>query len=232
MAPANEQHIEQAETAPINEQAAMPSRMEFHAALGERHGAENQRLISQACVGIAGLGGLGSAVALHLARLGVGKLILVDFDNVDLSNLHRQQYALAHLGMPKTEAIAQQISAINPYVELELHQVKVTLENAAALFKDCTVVCEAFDKPDQKAMLIETLLADLPGTPLVSGSGMAGIASANAIQTTHPLARLYVCGDGTTDVAEAGSLISPRVGVCAGHEANMVLRLILGENEP
>ena len=209
-----------------------PSREEFHAALAERHTETYQQLIEQACVGIAGLGGLGSAVALHLARLGVGKLVLADLDTVDLSNLHRQQYAIAHLGMPKTEAIAQQIRAIDPYVELELHQVKITPENAPEIFRDCQIVCEAFDQPDQKAMLIETLLAQLPETVVVSGSGMAGIDSANSITTTHPLERLYVCGDGTADVAEAGSLVSPRVGVCAAHEANMVLRLILGMDEP
>ena len=232
MAHVNEQRTPQLEVACDRGPQSIPSREEFRSALAQRHGAENQQLIEQACVGIAGLGGLGSAVALHLARLGVGKLVLADFDTVDLSNLHRQQYALVHLGMPKTEAIAQQIRAINPYVELELHSVKITSENAPVLFKDCTIVCEAFDQPDQKAMLIETLLTELSGTPLVSGSGMAGADSANAIKTTHPLARLYVCGDGSTDVAEAGSLVSPRVGVCAGHEANMVLRLILGMSEP
>ena len=231
MARANEQFTVQAETTPANAQQ-IPTREEFRAALAQRHGEENQQLIERACVGIAGLGGLGSAVALHLARLGVGKLVLADLDTVDLSNLHRQQYALAHLDMPKTEAIAQQIHAINPYVELELYHVKLTPENAPAIFKDCAIVCEAFDQPDQKAMLIETLLTELPETMLVSGSGMAAIDSANLIQTTHPLARLYLCGDGTTDVAEAGSLISPRVGVCAGHEASMVLRLILGMSEP
>lgn len=210
----------------------IPSREDLHRALVARHGAENQELLDHACVGIAGLGGLGSAVALHLARLGVGKLVLADLDTVDISNLHRQQYAIGHLGMPKTEAIAQQIRAIDPYIELELHQVRITPENAESIFADCSIVCEAFDASDQKAMLIEVLLSTLPDVMVVSGSGMAGIGSANSIETTHPFSRLYVCGDGTNDVAQVGSLVSPRVGACAAHEANMVLRLILGMGEP
>lgn len=208
------------------------SRAEFEAALIERHGAVNQEKLSHARIGIAGLGGLGSAVAFHLARLGVGTLVLVDFDDVDLTNLHRQQYTLAHLNTPKTEALASQLSSINPFITLETHQIRIDGTNAATLFDGCDVVVEAFDQADQKAMLIETLLGSLPNTKIVSGSGMAGMDSANTISTKRALANLYLCGDGSSDVAEAGTLVSPRVGVCAGHQANMVLRLILGETEP
>lgn len=208
------------------------SREAYFAALAKRHGAENQQKLARARVGIAGLGGLGSAAACHLARLGVGTLVLVDFDVVDVSNLHRQQYTCAQVDMKKTEALAETLRAINPFVELELHSVKVTAENASTLFASCPIVCEAFDEPDQKALLVETLLATCPDTTIVSGSGMAGMGSANTIHTRKALERLYLCGDGCTDVAIEGSLASPRVGVCAGHQANMVLRLILGETEP
>lgn len=208
------------------------SREAYFAALAKRHGAENQQKLARARVGIAGLGGLGSAAACHLARLGVGTLVLVDFDVVDVSNLHRQQYTCTQVGMKKTEALAETLRAINPFVELELHSVKVTAENASTLFAGCPIVCEAFDEPDQKALLVETLLVTRPDTTIVSGSGMAGMRSANTIRTRKALERLYLCGDGCTDVAAEGSLASPRVGVCAGHQANMVLRLILGETEP
>lgn len=208
------------------------SRAEFEAALVERHGTDNQQKLTHARIGIAGLGGLGSAVAFHLARLGVGTLVLIDFDEVDLTNLHRQQYALAHVGMPKTKALASQLSSINPFITLETHQVKIDETNAVVLFDGCDVVVEAFDRPEQKAMLIETLLCSLPDTKIVSGSGMAGMDSANSITTKRALANLYVCGDGSNDVAEAGTLVSPRVGICAGHQANMALRLVLGETEP
>lgn len=210
----------------------IPSRDAFEAALVSRHGAENQEKLARACVGVAGLGGLGSAIAIHLARLGVGKLVLADFDVVDISNLHRQQYFLSHLGMKKIDALAAQLHAINPFITLETHGMKITAENASSVFAGCNIVCEAFDKPDQKALLVETLLSELPQIRVVSGSGMAGFGSANSIQTSRPLERLYICGDGLSDVAEKGTLASPRVGVCAGHQANMIMRLIFGEVEP
>ena len=197
-----------------------------------RHGVENQHRFAQARVGVAGLGGIGSAVALHLARLGVGELVLVDFDTVDVTNLHRQQYQIAQIGQPKTEALAAQIRTIDPYLTVETHQTRVDARNAGKLFAGCTVVCEAFDAPEAKALLVETLLAELDDAIVVSGSGMAGFGTANSIATSHPLERLYICGDGTSDVDAEGTLTSARVGVCAAHQAHMTARLILGEVEP
>lgn len=205
---------------------------QLHAALVERHGADIQQKLDHAAVGIAGLGGLGSNIAVFLARLGVGRLVLVDFDTVEVSNLNRQHYTMRDLGRPKADALRDQLIEINPYLDYETYTTRVTPENAPQLFADCDVVCEAFDRADQKAMLIETLLAHLPDTPIVSGSGMAGCGSANAIRTERRFTRLYLCGDGTSDIADGVGLMAPRVAVCAAHEATMVLRLLLGYTEP
>lgn len=216
----------------IRERSNPPTQEQLREARVARHGAEQQAKLEAAHVGIAGLGGLGSLIAIHLARAGVGTLVLADFDHVDITNLHRQQYDASQVGMAKTDALAERLRAIDPFIELELHPVRITADNAREIFTGCTVVCEAFDQADQKVMLVETLLEELPGTPIVSASGMAGLASANTIQTTHPLRDLYLCGDASSDVEEMGTLIASRVGVCASHQANMVLRLILGETEP
>lgn len=208
------------------------TREQLRAALAARHGAEAQAAFERASVGIAGLGGLGSHVAEHLARLGIGRLVLVDCDVVEPTNLNRQRYDLRHLGMPKAEALAEQLRAINPYTAYEPHMECVVPERVAPLFADCAVVCECFDEPDQKAMLVEAVLADLPGVPLVAASGMAGSGSANELRTVRPLSNLYLCGDGVSDVAVADFLGSPRVGVCAAHQATMVMRLLLGYREP
>lgn len=205
---------------------------QLHAALVERHGADIQQKLDRAAVGIAGLGGLGSNIAVFLARLGVGRLVLVDFDTVEVSNLNRQHYTMRDLGRPKADALRNQLIEINPYLDYETYTTRVTPENAPQLFADCDVVCEAFDRADQKAMLIETLLAHLPDTPIVSGSGMAGCGSANAIRTERRFTRLYLCGDGASDIADGVGLMAPRVAVCAAHEATMVLRLLLGYTEP
>lgn len=195
----------------------------------ERHGAEAVKKLQNACVGIAGLGGLGSHIAVSLARMGVGKLVLADFDRVDVTNLHRQQYFVEQVGLPKTEALADTLRKIDPWIQLELHPVRLTPENIPTIFGNCPILCEAFDKAEEKAMLLETVLTELPHTTVVSGSGMAGTGSANEIQTRKAMNRLYVCGDGKTDVAEYGSLFASRVAVCAGHQAHMVLRRLLGE---
>lgn len=205
---------------------------ELHAALVERHGVDVQAKLDRACVGVAGLGGLGSHIAVLLARLGVGRLVLADFDTVDVTNLHRQNYTMQDLGRAKADALHTQLMAINPYLDYRAYTIRVTHENAAALFADCDVVCEAFDRADQKAMLIEALLAGLPDTVVVSGSGMAGYGSANEIHTERRFARLYVCGDGTSDIADGIGLLAPRVALCAAQQATMALRLLLGRTEP
>lgn len=197
----------------------------------QRHGEEAVKKLQNACVGIAGLGGLGSHIAISLARMGVGKLVLADFDRVDVTNLHRQHYFVNQIGCLKTEALADTLRKIDPWIQLELYPVRLTPENIPTIFGSCPILCEAFDKAEEKAMLLETALAGLPHITVVSGSGMAGAGSANEIQTRKAMKRLYVCGDGETDVAEYGSLFASRVAVCAGHQAHMVLRLLLGEDD-
>ena len=208
------------------------SREELRRARVERQGEAVVRQLESAVVGIAGLGGLGSHIAVSLARLGVGKLVLADFDRVDVTNLHRQQYFVEQLGRYKTDALAETLRRVDPWLFCELHPVRLTPENLPGIFAGCSVLCEAFDRPEEKAMLIETALTELPHTVVVSGSGMAGTGSANTIQTVRAMNRLYLCGDGETDVATSGSLTASRVSVCAGHQAHMVLRLLLGDETP
>jgi len=187
---------------------------------------------TKAKIGIAGLGGLGSNIAMMLARSGIRHFVLADFDTVDESNLNRQHYFPAHLGRKKTECMKEQLLALNPALELEIYDTYIDSANAAAIFKGCAIVCEAFDKPECKSELVSTLLSQLEDTIIISGSGMAGFESANTIVTKHPLKRLYMCGDGITDVSVHGRLSAPRVQICAGHEANMVLRLLHGITQP
>lgn len=208
------------------------SENEMDALLIERHGIEYHRKIKSAHVAVAGLGGLGSNVAVMLARAGVGSLHLVDFDRVDGSNLNRQIYKMKHLGMKKTEALTEEIREINPYIRIAADTVKVTEENAGEIFAADAIICEAFDAAENKAMLVSTLLSRLPETVIVAGSGMAGFGSGNRIRTRKRMRRLYLCGDETSDIADGICLMAPRVTLCAAHQANMILRLILGETEP
>ena len=209
----------------------MPSKDEWIKALNDRHGEDLQNKISSTTVGICGLGGLGSNIAITLARAGVGKLILIDFDKVDITNLHRQQYKASQVGMYKTEALRDNLAEINPYLESEIQTVCVTEKNAKELLKDCDIICEAFDNAECKAMLTNLVLEEMPEKYIVAASGMAGMESANSIHTRKVTKRFYLCGDEISDASDGIGLVSSRVMLCAAHQAHMVLRLIANEFE-
>ena len=210
----------------------VPTREEFYAALAQRHGAERQARFQAARAAVCGLGGLGSNIAVLLARAGVGELLLIDFDRVDMSNLNRQQYFVEQLGRLKAEALPETLSHINPYCKITAKALKITEGDIPGLFDGCDVVCEAFDRPEAKAMLVQGVLEHYPRTPLVSGVGMAGLDSANLIRTRRVGKNLYLCGDGVSEVADGLPLISSRVAVCAAHQATMILRILAGETAP
>jgi len=177
---------------------------------------------------ILGLGGLGSNVAVLLARSGIGSLKLVDFDTVETSNLNRQQYRISHIGMKKTEAIKIIIKEINPFVEIETLDIKVDRENIYSIVGNIEIVVEAFDRAETKAMTLEELLTN-KNKIVVSASGMAGLGPANEIITRKIKDNFYLIGDNYSDYEEYSGIMSTRVMLCAAHQANIVLRLILGE---
>lgn len=210
----------------------IPSREVMREALNIRHGEDLQNKISAARVAVCGLGGLGSNIAIALARAGVGHLHLIDFDRVDLTNLNRQQYAVGQLGQYKTDALRETLSLVSPYCDVTCDTIQVTEENLPDLLKTEDYICEAFDRAEAKAMLVSGVLEHFPEKYLVAGSGLAGLGSANTIQTRRVSKRFYLCGDGTSDSSVGLGLVASRVLVCAAHEANMILRLIAGETEP
>lgn len=177
---------------------------------------------------ILGLGGLGSNIAVLLARSGIGYLKLVDFDIVEASNLNRQQYRISHIGIKKTEVMKSIIREINPFVEVDILDIKVDRENIYSIVGDIEIVVEAFDRAETKAMTLEELLTD-KNKIVVSASGMAGLGSANEIVTRKIKDNFYLIGDNYSDYEEYSGIMSTRVMLCAAHQANMVLRLILGE---
>jgi len=207
----------------------IPTREEWTAALNERHGTDLQKKFDAATIAVCGLGGLGSNIAISLARAGIGRLILIDFDRVDITNLHRQQYRADQIGIYKTEALTEILKGIAPYIEIETHTVRLTEENSAELLKDADIVCEAFDSPDAKAMLVDVVLERLPGSYIVAGSGMAGMATPNSIVTRRLTERFYLSGDGVSDVNDDIGLVAPRVMLCAAHQAHTALRILAGE---
>jgi len=208
-----------------------PSSEEFESLMVARHTPGIHQKIKKSVVGIAGLGGLGSTIAIALARIGVGKLILVDFDVVEPSNLNRQQYFIHQIGMSKVEALQKNIAMINPYVKIQTHQEKLDRNNVERIFREARVVVEAFDRAEEKAMLINVISEKMSDKYIVAASGVAGYGDNNEIKTTRFSSKVFIVGDQKTAAQPGVGLMAPRVGIAAHHQANTVLRILLGEEK-
>lgn len=187
---------------------------------------EIKHKLSCKVVGIAGIGGLGSNCAAALARVGVGTLIIADFDVVSESNLNRQYYFFDQVGKKKSLAMRENILKINPSVNVITHDVILTRNNILPIFKECDVIVEAFDQADQKEILIETVLTEMPGKPLVIGLGMAGWGMNDSIHC-RKVDNIYICGDEVSEIGPDLPPIAPRVGMVANMQANVVVEILL-----
>lgn len=214
----------------IIEKGKMPSEKQLQFMMSARNTPGVYERLRDARVAVAGLGGLGSSIALQLARTGIGYLHLIDFDVVEPSNLNRQQYRICDLGMNKTDAMKKEIKEINPYIKVVTDCIRVDEENILKLFNEDEYICEAFDNPEAKAVLVNGVLEHCPDKIIVAASGMAGFESSNSIVTKKITDNFYICGDGTNGSEPGRGLMAPRVTICAGHQSNMILRLILGKD--
>jgi len=209
----------------------IPSALDMERTLAARHHPEIQRCFQKASVGIMGLGGLGSAVALSLVKIGIGHLILADYDVVVLSNIHRQHYFIDQIGQLKITALKKTLVRSNPFVAIKTLNVKLTEQSIPRLFSGVDVLVECFDNPAMKAAALRTVLQHLPNTGYIGSSGMAGYGSGNTIVSRRIKPGVYIVGDNTTEVGDNTPLFAPRVGIAAHHQANQVVRLLLGVDE-
>lgn len=184
--------------------------------------------LQKAVIGIAGAGGLGSNIAVSLARAGIGKLVVADFDKIEPSNLNRQQFFIDQIGMPKVIALLENLNKISPFTKYQVHEIKLNEENIPFIYKDVDIMVEAFDKAEMKKMLIETWLTNFPDKPIIAASGLAGWGK-NELLHSRKIDNLYICGDEITDLQTGISPMAPRVGIVANMQANLVLELILNE---
>ena len=185
--------------------------------------------LKQAVVGIAGLGGLGSTVAAALCRGGIGRLIIVDFDKVDKSNLNRQQYFTDQIGRHKVDATIENLRRINSDVKIDGYREKLTADNIPEIFAEADVIAECFDSAQAKQMIVETVLSRMDTRMIVSASGLAGYGNSNAIQTWRVSDRLIMTGDGESGIEQNKILTAGRVGIAACHQANAIFEIIVDE---
>lgn len=186
-------------------------------------------------VAILGLGGLGSNTAMNLARSGVSNIKIIDFDTVDPSNLNRQNYYIDQIGMKKTRASLENLMRINPYLNIEIVDDYLSRDNFDSHLIDADIIVEAFDNPKSKADLARHFLEDSNGIYLdkylITSSGMAGFYSSNIVKTKRLKDRLYICGDLKNSAKEFEGLMAARVNIVAGHQANCVIRILMGNME-
>lgn len=193
-----------------------------------RHTPGVQAKVKDRVIGIMGLGGLGSVVAVALARIGVGTLLLADYDVVEPSNLNRQQYFVDQVGLKKTDAMRQNLARVNPYLKVETFDDELTETNIPLVFQDVDVLVECFDGARMKATALRVAMTSLPTVGYVGASGLAGFERNDLITTRKIRPNVYVVGDGEAEAKPGQGLMAPRVGIAAHHQANQVLRILLG----
>ncbi len=190
---------------------------------------EIKSILATKTVGIAGCGGLGSNCAVALARVGIGKLVLADFDLVTENNLNRQFFFRDQIGMLKVTALKLNIERIDPKVKVYPFDIRLCQNDILDLMSKCDVIVEAFDKAEMKHMIIDTVMNFLPSTHLVMGVGMAGWGDNNILKTVYS-DKLIVCGDQINEISSHSPPIAPRVSIVANMQANAVLEILLGSN--
>ena len=207
----------------------VPTKDELEAFLVARHTPNVYEKLKKASVGIAGAGGLGSNIALSLARIGVGNIKIVDFDIVEPSNLNRQQYYIKDIGEYKVNALKRNLREVNPFINVIAIIERLNKDNIKESFDDVDIIIEAFDNPECKAEISNVVLTEMRDKVLIASSGMASYYHSNDIITRRINNRFYICGDGVNEAKEGSGLMAPRVAICANHMANCALRIILGE---
>ena len=191
-----------------------------------RHDPKILPALRAGVVGIAGAGGLGSNAAVALARAGIGKLIIADYDRIEMSNLNRQQYFWAQIGKVKVRALLENLRKISPFSEYVGHHVRLTPKNIPRIFKTVDVMIEAFDLADQKEMLLENWISHFPDKPIIMASGLSGFGKNQKLRTRR-IGNVYICGDEESEAEEGISPMAPRVGIVANMQANLAVELLV-----
>jgi sulfur carrier protein ThiS adenylyltransferase len=191
-----------------------------------RNSPAMNEVLPRCSVGVAGCGGLGSNAAIALARAGVGRLIIADFDIVEPSNLNRQYYFIQDIGKFKVHSLAEKLQSINPDLKVVLHNIQISPDKVAELFGDADLLIEAFDRAESKKWLIESWCRAFPTKPIVCGNGLSGYGNTDKLKVTR-MGNIYFCGDLETDMSIG--LCSARVAIAANMQANVAIELLINK---
>ncbi len=226
---AKDVNLEEGDSIQLIRRGETPALEDMEALMMARHTPGVHQVLRRAVIGIAGLGGLGSSCAWALCRMGVGRLVLADFDVVEPSNLNRQQYFVDQIGMYKTDATKVNLARINPYVDVETHRLLLNETNIPVVFSAASVIVEAFDRAEMKAMIIRTVLDQMADVVVVAASGVAGYGDGNEVVAAQVTPRLFIIGDNNSEARPGRGLMASRVGIAAHQQANTAVRIVLGD---
>ena len=177
---------------------------------------------------VAGAGGLGSNVCVMLTRAGLGNITVIDFDRVEASNLNRQYYFRDQIGTAKVIALKENLLRINPNLQISTIEEKLTASNCAELIPENTdLIFECFDSAEAKAMLTSFVLSERSDTPIIAVSGVAGLGPCEDITINKGPGKLYIVGDGTSEMNAETGTISSRVSQVSAIQAHIGIRLML-----
>ena len=198
-------------------------------------GVEGQLRLREASVALVGAGGLGSPLAIYLAAAGIGRLGLIDHDRVDLSNLQRQVlYGSDDIGRPKLEPARERIRQINPHVELDCHEVRLTASNALELLRDYDIVIDGTDNFPTRYLVNDACV--FLGKPNVYGSifrfeGQVAVfwaAKGPCYRCLYP----EPPAAGSVPSCAEGGVLGILPGVIGSLQATEAIKLILGRGDP
>jgi adenylyltransferase/sulfurtransferase len=195
-------------------------------------GAEGQRRLRESAVAVVGAGGLGVPVLQYLAGAGIGRLVVIDGDALEPSNLHRQTwYALADCGRPKAQLAAARINALNPDVRVDAHARRLDADNAALLLDGCDLMVDCSDNFATKFLLND--LSQALGIPALLASVHQFEGQLQVVDPARGSACLRclwpeATRDGVVgNCAEAG-VLGPVPGVLGSLQALEALKILLG----
>ncbi len=196
-------------------------------------GIEGQERLHSSRVLIVGLGGLGSPVAMYLAAAGVGTLVLVDFDQVDLSNLQRQIiHTTERIGMHKVDSAKETLLALNPGCRVETVAKRLNEIELAAQIKKSDLVIDASDNFDTRFAVNSACVAG--GIPLVSGAAirMEGQVSVFGNQPGGPCYRCLYNDQGRMDEScSENGILAPVAGIIGSIQATEAIKVLTGAGE-
>lgn len=195
----------------------------FEEALCNYFTKEQLEKIWTCTIGIAGAGGIGSNVAITLTRCGFKKFVLLDFDDIEASNLNRQQFFINEVGFKKVDILKKRILKINPDSEILTYKKRWSAEEEN-VFKNCDILIEGFDEADTKKQFVEFYQGS--GKPIICGSGMAGYITDNPIPI-KTIGNIIIVGNQTREVSKKNPPLSPQIMIIAAMMAEIVLNLTL-----